>query len=201
MTCVAVFASTGAAFASTGAAFASAGGASESCQAQPVTTPFANWGDQSSYFLAPGGSFEGTAAQVGWSLSGAGLTAGNEPFHAGGSSGRQSLTISGGGSATAPFFCLDSTMPDLRFFARQAAPGSDLEVQAVVQIGHHQFVLPLGSVADGSMPAWGPVPQIVLQGHVLPRWLRLPVALRLVVPGGQGSWQLDDVYVDPFRLG
>jgi hypothetical protein len=194
MTCAAIFASTGAAFASTGAA-------SPSCQAQPVTTAFTAWGDGTNYFLAPGGSFEGTAEQVGWSLSNASLTPGNEPFHVGGSSDVQSLTINKGGSATSPFFCLDSTMPDLRFFARETSHGSDLEVQAVVRIGHHQFDVPLASLADGSMPLWAPVRQIGLQGRLLPRWMRIPVALRFVVPDGQGSWQVDDVYVDPYRLG
>jgi hypothetical protein len=195
MTCVAVFASTGAAFASTGTQ-------TGSCQAAPVTTPFAAWGDTSDYFLVPGGSFEGTAEQVGWSLSNASLTPGNEPFHVDGSSDDQSLTIDGGGSATSPLFCMDSGMPDLRFFAQQTAPGSNLQVQAVVPIGRHEIDLPLATLANGSMSSWAPVRQISLQhGALLPSWLRLPIALRFVARGAHGSWQLDDVYVDPFRLG
>jgi hypothetical protein len=186
MTCVAVFASTGAALAS--------------CQTQPVSTPFAQFGDTSSYFLVPGGSFEGTADQVGWSLSNAELTAGNEPFQVDGGSGNQSLTINGGGSATSPSFCVDSTMPDLRFFAHQSAPGSDLQIQAVFHVGHRQFAWPLAVVKDGSMDAWAPTRQIGLHVGLLPGWMHIPVQLRLVVAGG-GSWQVDDVYVDPFRLG
>jgi hypothetical protein len=187
MTCVAVFASTGAAFAS--------------CQSQPLSTPFAAWGDTSSYFLVPGGSFEGTADQVGWSLSNATLTAGNEPFHVDGAADDQSLTINGAGSATSPVFCVDSTMQSLRFFARETKPGSGLDAQAVVRLGRRQIVWPLGVISDGSMPAWGPVRQINLQARSLPSWIRIPVALRFTVPGGGGSWQVDDVYVDPFRLG
>jgi hypothetical protein len=186
LTCVAVFASTGAAFAS--------------CQTQSVSTPFAQFGDTSSYFLVPGGSFEGTAGQVGWSLSNAALTAGNEPFHVAGASDDQSLTINGGGSATSPTFCVDSTMPDLRFFAREVTPGSELQVQAVFQLGHHQVAWPLAMLKDGSMPAWGPVRQIGLHVGMLPGFVHIPIQLRLVVPGG-GGWQVDDVYVDPFRLG
>jgi hypothetical protein len=187
LTCVAVLASAGAAFAS--------------CQAQPVATPFAGWGDSSNYFLVPGGSFEGTAAQVGWSLSNASLTAGNEPFQVHAASDDQSLTIDGGGSATSPSFCLDATMPYLRFFAQQIAPGGELEVQAVFRIRQHQVAVPLGALADGSMPSWAPVRQIALQGGLLPAWRRLPVALRFVVAGAHGSWRVDDVYVDPYRLG
>lgn len=187
MTCVAVFASTGAAFAS-------------SCQTQPVSTPFAQFGDTSSYFLVPGGSFEGSPGQVGWSLSNAELTAGNERYQVNGASDDQSLTISGGGSATSPTFCADSTMRDLRFFARETAPGSDLNVQIVFRLGHHQVVWPLAVIKDGTMSDWAPVNQIGLALRGLPGWVHVPVQLRLVVPGG-GSWQVDDVYVDPFRLG
>jgi hypothetical protein len=35
------------------------------CQTPQVSTPFSQWGDNNDYFLAPGGSFEGTADQVG----------------------------------------------------------------------------------------------------------------------------------------
>src|SRR6185312_7774164 len=56
LTCVAVFVSSGAAFAA-------------QCPTPPVKQKFSKWGDSSSYFLLPGGSFEGTAAQVGWNLS------------------------------------------------------------------------------------------------------------------------------------
>lgn len=194
MTCVAVFASTGAAFASTGPAFLS------SCQAQSVTTPFAQFGDTSSYFLVPGGSFEGTAEQVGWSLSKADLTAGNEPFYVNGASDNQSLTINGGGSATSPTFCGDNTMPYLRFFARETVPGSDLAVQAVFRMGHHQVVWPLAVITDGTLSGWAPVNQIALAPSTLPSWVHIPVQLRFV-SSGTGSWQVDDVYVDPFRLG
>ncbi len=54
LTCFAVLASTGVAFAS--------------CPTQPVATPFSQWSDANSYFLVPGGSFEGSSDDVGWRL-------------------------------------------------------------------------------------------------------------------------------------
>ena len=72
LTCVAVFVSSGAAFAA-------------QCPTQATKQKFSKWGDSSSYFLVPGGSFEGTPAQVGWTLSNARLTPGNEPFNINGS--------------------------------------------------------------------------------------------------------------------
>src|SRR6201995_4060635 len=67
LTCAAVFVSAGAAFAA-------------QCPTQSAKQKFTKFGDSSNYFLVPGGSFEGTEAQVGWTLSGATLTSGNEPF-------------------------------------------------------------------------------------------------------------------------
>ena len=127
-----------------------------SCPTQPVTTPFSQWGDNNSYFLVPGGSFEGTADQVGWTLSGASLTQGNEPFYVNDSSDSQSLTISGGGSATSPFFCVDNTMGSLRFFAQEAAPGGGLHVRALVQTDDGVQTVPIARLLDGSMPSWAP---------------------------------------------
>ena len=186
LTCIAVFVSSGAAFAA-------------QCPTQSGKQKFSKWGDSSSYFLVPGGSFEGTSAQVGWDLSAATLTAGNEPFHLNAVTDSQSLLVDGGGSATSPTFCVDSTMPSLRFFVRQTAPGSDLKIQGVVQTPRGPFPVTVADLADGSLPAWTPV-QVNVPTNRIPKGWSVSAALRVVVPGS-GSWQLDDVYVDPYRAG
>jgi hypothetical protein len=189
LTCLAVFASTGVAFAS--------------CPAQPVSTPFSEWGDSSGYFLIPGASFEGTADQVDWSLSNASLTAAsNEPFQVNGSSDDQSLTITSGGSATSPYFCVDNTMPDLRLFAQQIGAGSDLRVDALVQTHSGVTTVPVATLADGSMSSsWTPTAPIAGDTGAIPDGESLMVALRFEVPSSAGSWQIDDIYVDPYRAG
>jgi hypothetical protein len=187
LTCVGVFASTGVAFAS--------------CPAQSLSTPFSQWGDTNSYFLVPGGSFEGTSDQVGWTLSGANLTAGNEPFYVDGSGDSQSLTISGGGSATSPYFCVDNTMSSLRFFAQEATAGSDLQVQALVQTPSGSKTVQVADLADGSMSSWAPSDPITGDTSPLQNGATVMVALQFSVPQATGSWQLDDVYVDPYRSG
>jgi hypothetical protein len=186
LTCLAVLASTGVAFAS--------------CPAQTVTTPFTQWGDSNSYFLVPGGNFEGTPDQVGWTLSSASLTPGNEPFYVDGSGDSQSLTISAGGTATSPYFCVDDTMSDLRFFAQETTAGSDLQVQALVQTPNGVQAVPVEDLADGSMSSWAPT-QPVGDTSSLPDGDTLQVALEFSVPQSSGSWQIDDVYVDPYRSG
>lgn len=183
-----------------GVAFAS-GSTLASCPIQPVSTPFSPWGDTNSYYLPPGGSFEGTAAQVGWSLSGASLTSDNEPFNVNGSGDGQSLTIAGGGTATSPYFCVDNTMASLRFFAQQATAGGDLQLQALVKMGGGVTTVPLADLADGTMPSWAPSQQIVGNTAGLPDGQKLMVALQFSVPGSAASWQIDDLYVDPYRSG
>lgn len=183
------------------AVFAGTGAALASCTTPPVSTPFSQWGDTSSYFAAPGGSFEGTADEVGWTLSGASLSAGNEPFDAGDPAGTQSLTIGAGGSATSPYFCVDNTMPDLRFFAQQLAPGGDLNVEALVQGSDGVTPVAVGDLADGTMSSWAPTPPLAGNSGSLPDGRTVQVALRFSVPAGSASWQMDDVYIDPYRAG
>jgi hypothetical protein len=186
LTCFGVFATTGVALAS--------------CPSQPVSTPFSLWDDSNNYFMVPGGSFEGTTDQVGWTLSNASLTAGNEPFNVNGPDDAQSLTINSGGSATSPYFCVDDSMSSMRFFAQQVAAGSDLRVRALVQTSNGVMVVPVADLADGAMPSWAPTDSLG-NGTTPPSGSSLMVALRFRVPATSGSWQIDDIYVDPYRSG
>jgi hypothetical protein len=183
------------------ALLAGTGTALAACPTQPVSTPFAQWGDTNSYFLVPGGSFEGSGQTVGWTLSGASLTAGNEPFYVDSPADNQSLTINGGGSATSPFFCVDDTMTDLRLFADQTVPGSDLQVSALVQTPSGVITVPVADLADGSMPAWGPTAALGADRSGLEAGDSVMVALQFSAPGTGGSWSIDDVYIDPYRSG
>lgn len=182
------------------AVLAGASAALASCPVQSVSTPFSQWGDTSDYFLVPGGSFEGTSDQVGWSLSGATLSAGNEPFFVNGPTDGQLLSINGGGSAISPYFCVDNTMGSLRFFAQQVTAGSDLQVDALVQTPGGDATVPVTDLADGSMSSWAPT-QVITGSGTLPSGDSVMVALRFTVPSAGGSWQVDDVYVDPYRSG
>lgn len=188
MTAVGVLASTGVA-------------AAASCPTVSTTTPFSQFGDNNSYFVAPGGTFEGSSLPAG--STGASLTAGNEPWHVVNPSDNQSLTVQSGGSVTLPTTCIDSTMPDLRFFARQVAPGSDLKVSLVVQTGNgSSLTVQLARLADGSMSDWAPTAAIYApSGMSLAPGMTVNAALKFSVPSGGGVWQVDDVLVDPYSFG
>jgi hypothetical protein len=82
----------------------STGAALAACPTQPTSTPFAQFADNNSYFVALGGSFEDTA-QNSWWIYNPGLTSGNEPWDVTASSDSQSLQINSGSFATSPSFC------------------------------------------------------------------------------------------------
>lgn len=183
------------------AVLAGAGTALADCPAQPTSTPFAQWGDTNNYFLVPGGSFEGSSDQVGWQLHGASLTPGNEPFQVDGAGDGQALTIDGGGHATSPFFCVDDTMSNLRFFAQEVTGGAGLHVSALVQTPNGITRVPVGQLADSSSATWAPTEPISGDSSAIPSGESVMVALRFSVPWSGGSWQIDDIYVDPWRSG
>jgi hypothetical protein len=171
------------------------------CQTPPVSALFSQWGDDNDYFVAPGGSFEGTADQVGWTLSNATLTSGNEPFRVNDSGDSQALIVAGGGSATSPFFCVDNTMGSLRFFAQQVSTGAGLRVQALVETSDGVTTVPLAHFLDGSMPTWAPTDPIAADTSGLSDGQTVMVALQFTVRSSAASWEIDDVAVDPYRSG
>src|SRR3954471_19669904 len=69
------------------------------CDNGANSQPFAQWGDDNSYFLAPGGNFESGAA--GWSLGGARVVSDQEPWRVAGGSGTHVLLVRPGASAVA----------------------------------------------------------------------------------------------------
>jgi hypothetical protein len=180
----------------------SAGAAGQSCGARQLSQPFLPWLDPAHYFLLPGGDFESASA---WTLSGgARVVSGNEPFMVGGASHSRSLLIPSGGSAWSAPECVDGDELTLRFFARNT--GSMLSVLVVearvrttVLGATTETTLPLGVVL-GTARTWQPSLPVVFAvsvNQLLGGTTTVDFRFRPVGLGG--SWQIDDVYVDPFK--
>jgi hypothetical protein len=170
------------------------------CDDAPLSKPFERWGDLANYKLAPSGDFEGDLA--GWTLSGGAKTvAGNEPWNVTGREGYRALALPPGASAVAPATCVNLGAPTFRFFARSTGGLLPvLAVEAIYRDGALRAVpLPVGVVPPGS--AWKPTAPM-LTGSVVGATLaggEAPLALRFTAVSG--SWQIDDIFVDPYSRG
>src|SRR3954447_6481036 len=92
------------------------------CDNGANSQPFAQWGDDNNYFLAPGGGFETGAA--GWSLgSGSGVVGDQEPWRGAGDNGSHALVVGAGRSVVSPTMCVGIEHPTMRFFAHRSGGG------------------------------------------------------------------------------
>jgi hypothetical protein len=158
---------------------------------------FEPWGDQSNYLLVPGGAFE--SGMPSWSLSGgAKVVPGNEPHFVRSAGDTRSLYVPSGGAALSPTVCFGFGDWHARFFVRNvgSARGS-LKVDIAVK-----SLLGLVSILDGgSITAtgeWSPSPRVGLTLTNLTSLLGVrAIAFRFRAVGG--SFQVDDVYLDPWK--
>ncbi|HWF73770.1 MAG TPA: hypothetical protein VG186_10530 [Solirubrobacteraceae bacterium] len=159
------------------------------CNSNPLSQPFAPWGDSSSYELAPGGDFETST----WTLSGgARIVPGSEPFAATGTLGSFSLSVPAGASAVSPSTCVDAAYPSVRFFVG----GTGAVAVSVVYDG---IAIPTGlAVAAGS---WTPTAPMITTSPVLGILSGGTAHVSLELTGVVGSPQVDDVFVDPWMRG
>jgi hypothetical protein len=176
---------------------APASAASSGCSAPPVGKAFLPWGDLNDYFLAQGGDFESTS---GWTFSGgAKLVSGSEPFAATGKAGKASLSMPTGSVALSPMLCLTPDNPSIRFFAKVAqGRAASLRGEAVVTKPTSQ-VIGLGTV-DGTLLWAAAKPMASGVNDIL--WdADKKVSLRIRFTADSGSWQIDDLFVDPQKRG
>ena len=187
------------------AAFVGGGVSSEDASAGLVSCndsqerPFARWGDNAYYKLAPNGSFE--EGSNGWTLSGGARVVrdGNTLR-----SGSWSLRLPAGSSATAPAACVKLADLGSRFFLRNTgSPSGSLRVDVTYRslLGLFTVTSNLGTVTTGG--EWQPSPKY---GHVISNLLGtlalnsdLAASLRFkFTPRGWGAeYQIDDLFVDP----
>jgi hypothetical protein len=169
------------------------------CGDESLSQPFAGFGDQARYKLVQGGSFEGSLQD--WTLmGGAKVVSGNEPWKVGGASHGRSMVLPAGSSVITPPVCVGLNEPTLRFFAKKnSGLLTTLAVSVYVKTSLGLVVpVPVGVVlANGQ---WKATPRMLIVANLLPLLPgdRTPVAFQFTPL--LGSWQIDDVYVDPMRI-
>jgi hypothetical protein len=160
---------------------------------------FQRWLDPAQYVPAPGGNLESAA---GWDLDrGARVVAGNEPWKVGGKTHGNSLLLPAGSSATTGTMCVGLEHPTLRFFAKRTSGTllNPLIVEVQFEgLGGLLKSLPIGVVLAGGQ--WQPTLPSLVVANLLPLLpgAQTPVRFKFT-PVGRANWQIDDVYVDPWR--
>jgi hypothetical protein len=158
------------------------------CAVQPTSKAFAEFGDQNDYYLAPGGAFETlTWASVGY----VDLSLDNDPFEL--APGIRSAKLNANEAVSASF-CVDRTMPHLRFVAK----GSYGQLEATVRTttnGVTNTSTTTLSDADHD-DVWAPSANVGLHTGGIPAGDRGTTTLTL---RSTGLWRVDNVFVDPYR--
>lgn len=157
--------------------------------------PFKPWGDGDAYCAFPNLGFESGAA--GWTLKGkAAVVSGNEPWHVSGA-GTHSLQLGPGATATSSPLPVSLLDPWIRLFAHGNGANGSLRVQVVFHglLGNLTGLLNVGTLSPGSYSSWQPTAPV-------PSLLALPLftstaQVVLTAQQSSGSWQVDDVYLDP----
>jgi hypothetical protein len=173
------------------------------CGDRPLSRPFMPWLDPMQYTLAPRGNFE--SGTSGWTLkSGAAIVTGNEPWKVSGP-GTRSLYLPSGSSAMTPPICVETLDPTVRYFAknRGVVALSSLLVEVVLLNSSGQPVLTLPAGVHTGLGSWHPsLPGVgLLNATALLNGGKVNVKFRFRPVGLGAKWQIDDVYVDPLKMG
>jgi hypothetical protein len=173
----------------------------QSCDSQQFSTPFSRWSDNATYTPVPGGSFE--AGAKAWTLSGgAKVVSGNESFKVGGSADSRSLSIPAGGVATSPSMCVGLAEPTVRWFQKQSNSLLGLTGAMTVSVLTETSLgvvveTPVGAGLLGT--SWSPSLTGVIVTNLLPLLPGNKTAVAFRFRAVTGTWNVDDVYVDPYQ--
>jgi hypothetical protein len=173
------------------------------CGDRPLSRPFLPWLDPMQYTLAPRGNFE--SGTSGWTLKGgAAVVTGNEPWKVSGP-GSRSLYLPSGSSAMTPPICVETLDPTVRYFAknRGLVALSSLVVEVVLLDSSGRAVLTLPAGVHTGLGSWHPsLPGVALLNlTAVLNGGKANVKFRFRPLGLGAKWQIDDVYVDPLKMG
>ena len=159
---------------------------------------FSRWGDSSYYASLLNDGFE---SYGGWTLSGgARVVSGNEPFYVNGNTAdRHSLLLPAGSSAYSGTVCFALGDWHLRLMMKRLSATGGLRVQVIVpSLVGILTVLDGGTVSGTS--TWAPSPRLeLLLSNVISLLGTRAVAFRFTPVGVGASYQIDDVYLDPWK--
>lgn len=167
-----------------------------------IVRPFAALGDGADFFLAPNGGFEQGAD--GWTLTGpATIQTVNEPFFVRSADDTRSLRLERGATVTSPATCVGKQYPYARLVV-SGSPRAELRVSVVSVDRKGREQVDRVRTLKGS-GAWELSDKLDTRSNPLFAKSLLQsgagttaIAFRFTVISG--TWAIDDLHVDPFKL-
>lgn len=170
------------------------------CSSRSEAPVFAPWGDSATYFLVPNGNFENRSAN--WLLTGgAAVVDGNETYNVGGPFDGHSLRIPPNATAESRTICVSVGEDTIRLFVNnQHVSGAILHVDAIAQNPSNGATAWTAFDVNGDVPSagWAPTMQFKIPRQFAGSGTEA-LTLRFTTRGTAATWNIDDVYVDPFK--
>jgi hypothetical protein len=167
------------------------------CPSYPLSKPFAKWLDPMNYTLAPGGAFESSAGLT--FTGGAKIVAGNEPHYLNKATDKNSVLLPPGSTVTTGPICVGLDKPTVRFFAKRPKfallPLMTVEGVFTTKTGKTASLPMVGVPLAGS--SWSLQLPFITTGAILE--LGDTTMMRFRIRAVTGTWQVDDLFVDPWR--
>lgn len=179
-----------------------AGPASAACATTATKKAFAAFGDKADYSLLPGGGFE-TGTTFGWNFGLSSVVAGNETSFIGLKTDSKSLAVPAKAITVSPKFCVGVEHPTFRFFAkRRSGTWQNLQVKLRWTDSRGNVnTTAVGALNGSDFATWKPTPSFKL-AQTLPLWQAGQTITAQIVLDPEdygGDWQVDDIYIDPYR--
>ncbi len=161
-----------------------------------LTQPFSAYGDTATYYLAPGGNAEtGTS----WKLSGSASVATGKGILG---LGTRVFSLQAGGAVTSAPFCITADAPTMRLSVRDpGVDGAVLRAEVIwTSADGKVFTIPVARIRSdrAGVRLVDPIFLIANLVPLLTQTVTTKIVLRFT--SESGSWQVDDVYIDPFKF-
>jgi hypothetical protein len=149
----------------------------------------------------PGGGFE--AGAPGWITAGTTVVSGNETSFVNSNTDAHSLAMPTLSMAVSPTVCVSMGDNTVRLFVKNSGVAySVLHIQAYVQNPLTGLVLSTGFDITGTPGAtgWAPTKQLLIPNLLGGLLGTQRLTLAFSTRGPAATWNIDDVFVDPFKL-
>jgi hypothetical protein len=171
------------------------GGSCPSFTTKQVFTP---WSDLGWYFLGPAANFEGSL--TGWTVKGAQIVSGNETYYVNSKTDSHSLSLPKNSTATTPSICVTLDTPDLRLFVKNTGSAATLTVNMTYTSNAGKpSTVAVAKIPVAANAGWTPTAPVMFLANINSilsnnnqTWVTFQFA-------SNGSLQIDDFYVDPFK--